>query len=119
MGCMNFIMQMNPEAVAKYPASHQALIENRPAWATLGFAVAVFGGALGCVLLLLRKKAALYLFIASLAGVIAATVHSLSIDTSAAGFSAGESFMMIAMPSIGAVFLLWYTHFATRKNWVA
>ncbi|MCH9016029.1 MAG: hypothetical protein IH877_10130, partial [Gemmatimonadetes bacterium] len=57
MGCINFFVQINPDALASYPESHRAIIEGRPAWATGAFAVAVFGGALGCLLLLLRKSA--------------------------------------------------------------
>jgi hypothetical protein len=37
------------------PETHRAIIDTRPAWATGEFAVAVFGGALGCLLLLLKK----------------------------------------------------------------
>src|SRR6266508_4881505 len=70
MGVINFFVQMNPAALASYPESHRAIIEGRPAWATGAFAIAVFGGALGCLVLLLRKSAAYYLFIASLLGVI-------------------------------------------------
>ena len=70
MGCINFFMQMNPDALADYPEAARSLVEGRPGWATGAFAIAVFGGALGCLLLLLRKSAAYYLFIASLLGVI-------------------------------------------------
>ena len=70
MGIMNFFMQMKAGMLAEMPESQRAIIESRPAWATGAFAIAVFGGALGCLLLLLRKSAAFYLFIASLLGVI-------------------------------------------------
>jgi hypothetical protein len=48
-------MQMNAEAIAAMPETHRAIIEGRPAWATGGFAIAVFGGAIGCLLLLFRN----------------------------------------------------------------
>jgi hypothetical protein len=56
LGCVNFFAQMNPDMVASYRESEQAIIQGRPLWATVGFAVAVFGGALGCVLLLFKKR---------------------------------------------------------------
>jgi hypothetical protein len=68
MGVMNFIVQMKADALASFPESHRAIIEGRPTWATGAFAIAVFGGALGCLLLLFRQSAAYYLFIASLLG---------------------------------------------------
>ena len=62
MGFINFFGQMNADALAAMPKAQRAIIEGRPAWATGAFAIAVFGGALGCLLLLLRKSAA-YLFV--------------------------------------------------------
>ena len=70
MGIMNFFWQMTPDTLAAMPESQRAIIKGRPAWATGAFAIAVFGGALGCLLLLLRKSAAYYLFVASLLGVL-------------------------------------------------
>jgi hypothetical protein len=64
LGCMNFFSQMNAEAVAGMPESYRAIVESRPAWATGAFAIAVFGGALGGLLLLLRKSAAYHVFVA-------------------------------------------------------
>ena len=46
---------MNPNIVDAMPEAYRAIVENRPAWATAAFAIAVFGGAFGCLLLLLRK----------------------------------------------------------------
>ena len=48
-GAINYLMQTNPEFVATLPETHRAIIDGRPAWATGGFAIGVFGGALGCL----------------------------------------------------------------------
>ena len=55
MGVINFFMQMNPAALADFSETARALVEDRPAWATVAFAISQFGGALGCLVLLLRK----------------------------------------------------------------
>jgi len=47
MGVVNYFMQMNADSLDSFPESYRSIIEGRPAWATAGFAVAVFGGALG------------------------------------------------------------------------
>ena len=52
-------------------AEQAAVMLGYPAWMTIVFAVGVFGGVLGCGLLLLRKAAAVPVFAASLAGYIA------------------------------------------------
>ncbi len=119
MGVINFFMQMNADALASYPESHRAIIEGRPAWATGGFAIVVFGGALGCLLLLLRKSAAYYLFIASLLGVIVTMTHTLGIASSIIDFSAFEILMMILMPLVVAAFLIWYSKQAQSKGWIS
>lgn len=82
LGAINFLVQMNPDRVATMPETHRATIELRPIWATLGFAIAVFGGALGCFFLLLRRSLAYYVFIASLLGVIVTMMHTLNIASS-------------------------------------
>ncbi len=110
MGVMNFFVQMNADALASFPESHRAIIEGRPAWATGGFAIAVFGGTLGCLLLLLRKSAAYYLFIASLLGVIVTMTHTISIASSTIDFSPFDILMMILMPLVVAAFLIWYSN---------
>jgi len=110
MGVINFFVQMNADALASFPESHRAIIEGRPAWATGGFAIAVFGGTLGCLLLLLRKSAAYYLFIASLLGVIVTMIHTISIAGSTIDFSPFDILMMILMPLVVAAFLIWYSN---------
>ncbi len=77
MGCMNYISQMNAENVASMPDLYRAIVENRPAWGTGAFAIAVFGGALGCLLLLLRKSVAIYVFVVALVGTVVAQLPFL------------------------------------------
>lgn len=119
MGGINFVMQMNADVVASMPETHRAIIEGRPAWATGGFAIGVFGGALGCLLLLLRKSTAYYLFIASLLGVIVTMIHTLGIASSTIDFSPFEILMMILMPLVVAAFLIWYSKWAESKGWIS
>lgn len=68
IGCWNFIVQSDAEAVARMPDVYRLIVENRPAWATAGFAVSVYGGAVGAILMLLRRKIATGLFALSLLG---------------------------------------------------
>ena len=119
MGVMNFFMQMNADVLAAMPESHRAIVEGRPAWATGGFAIAVFGGALGCILLLLRKSAAYYLFIASLLGVIVTMIHTLSIVSSAIDFSLFDISMIVLMPLVVAALLIWYSKHAESMGWIS
>ena len=119
MGVINYFVQMNPDTLAAYRESERAIIEGRPAWATGAFAIGVFGGALGCLLLLLRKSAAYYLFIASLLGVIVTMTHTVGIAASTINFSPFEISMMILMPLAVAAFLIWYSKQAESRGWIS
>ncbi|MCI0526483.1 MAG: hypothetical protein L0Y56_03395 [Nitrospira sp.] len=119
MGVMNFIGQMNAGALTAMPEAQRAIIEGRPAWATGAFAIAVFGGALGCLLLLLRKSAAFYLFIASLLGVIVQMIPYLGMAGSTIDYGPFEISMYILMPLVVAAFLIWYSKWAESKGWIS
>ena len=118
-GSINYLMQTNLELVATLPETHRAIIEGRPAWATGGFAIGVFGGALGCLLLLMRKSAAFPVFIASLLGVAVTVIHTINVATSKIDFSPVESLVMILLPVIVAAILIWYAKHAVSKNWIS
>ena len=115
MGVVNYFMQMNADSLASFPESYRPIIEGRPAWATGAFAIAVFGGALGCLLLLLRKSAAFYVLIASLLGVMVSMVHIFGV----AGFSSFEIWMGVLMQLVVTAFLIWYSKRAESKGWIS
>jgi len=60
LGVLAFIMQvtMSPEMLAQLPQDQQDLFSATPTWVTVAFAVAVNFGALGCLLLILKKNLA-------------------------------------------------------------
>lgn len=116
LGSVNFFMQMNPDMLDAYRESERAIIQGRPAWATAGFAIAVIVGALGSLLLLLRKSAATYLFVASLVGVVVTMVHTLSVDYD---FTSGEILVMVVMPLVVAALLVWYSKHAEGRGWIS
>ena len=101
------------------PESQRAIIAGRPAWATGAFAIAVFAGAVGCLLLLLRKPAAYYLFIASLLGMIVHMIPYLGMTGSTINLGPVEISMFILMPLVVAAFLIWYSKQAESKDWIS
>ena len=109
MGSMNYIMHTNPETVAQMPDVYQMIINGRPSWATGGFAIAVFGGSVGCILLLLRKNVAVPVFMLSLAGIVLTVIHATML--------VGMVPSSILSVLVGGA-LLWYATIARRKNWL-
>lgn len=117
-GAINYIMQTNLEFVSTLPETHRAIIEGRPVWATGGFVIGVFGGTIGCLLLLLKKSNAFYVFVLSLLGIAVTMIHTINVAALKISFSTGEIVVMILLPMIVAALLIWYTKLVTKKNWV-
>ena len=113
LGCINFLSQMSAETVASMPEIYRTIAESRPAWGTAAFALAVFGGLLGCLLLLLRKSVALYVFVASAVGAIAAQIPFVGM----ADFPVEAWVGWLSQVAVG-VFLVWYSRLAKTREWI-
>jgi hypothetical protein len=109
MGCLNYITQTNPETVAQMPEIYQLIINGRPTWATAAFAVAVFGGAVGCILLLMRRSVAVPVLILSLAGCVIVAAFTITI----VGMTPS-----MALSVLVAAGLLWYATIVRRLGWL-
>lgn len=116
-GAANYLMQTNMEFVNSMPETHQAIINGRPAWATGGFAVGVFGGVIGCVLLMFGSRLALPVFIVSLLGIVLTMIHTFNVAGSGVEFGTGEMVVMAILPVLVAIFLVWYSRTALARYW--
>lgn len=119
MGVLAYLQQafMTEEALAALSEPERLLLETRPAWATAAFALAVWGGLLGCVALLLRKKWAKPVLIISLIGILVQMIHSFFISKNLEVYGPGEISMPILIILIG-VGLVFFARIATRKLWI-
>ena len=77
MGLMAFAAQMTmtEESMAAFPPEQQELFKNIPTFVYLFFGLAVIGGVLGCILLLMRNKFAVPVLALSLLGVLVQYGH--------------------------------------------
>ncbi len=119
MGVMAFIMQvtMSPEALAKMPDAERALYEAFPLWALIAFAAAVFGGAIGGLLLVLRNKLAGPVFIVSLIGIVVQMAYNFFIANMMDVYGPGGAAMPVMVLVLG-VFLVWFAGSAKQKGWL-
>lgn len=108
---------MSEEALAALPEAEQELYASYPMWATVAFAFAVFGGALGCLALLLRRKWAKPLLIISLIAIIIQMFHSLVIAKAMDVYGPGAVAMPV-MIIVTAVFLVWLANFSIKRHWL-
>ena len=111
MGVFAYLQQayMTAEDLSLLPPDQQALYENIPAWATAAFALAVFGGTLGCILLLLRKKLATFVFIISFISIMAQMTYSLFMSDAIQVYGPVEGIIMPVILIIIGAFLVWYS----------
>lgn len=98
--------------------AERLLFETQPAWATAAFAIAVWGGALGCIALLLRKKWARPVFLISLMGIVVQMIYALFISNSFEVYGPGAVAMPIMVILIG-IFLVFFAGKAQKKNWIS
>jgi hypothetical protein len=109
-------LMLTPEDIAKMPADAQALYAARPGWSVVASAVAVLGGALGSLGLILRKRWATPLLIASLAGVILQDVSLFAMSGKAAVPSA--AFVLQGLVLLIAIGLVLLARRATARGWL-
>jgi hypothetical protein len=79
IGVLSFILvQMNVEAVmSQYPPEQREYFESFPLWAVAFWAIGVFGGVLGSLLLLLKNRLAVPVLFVSVAGAIVSNLGGL------------------------------------------
>ena len=120
LGVMAYIMQvtMNPETYAALPEAQRTLLESTPAWATAAFAIAVNGGALGSLALVLKKSWAVPLLMLSLLGVVVQMFHSFFISNSFEVFGPGGMIMPIMVMAI-AIYLVFLSRQAKDQDWIS
>lgn len=109
---------MQPEALAKMSAEHQAFYAGTPAWATAAFAIAVNAGVLGSLFLLLRKSWAVPMFVLSLVAVIAQNVDAFVLRDA---YSLGgiNSVIIPALVFVVAVLLVFYSRATKANGWLS
>ncbi len=119
MGVMAYLQQafITEETLAALSEPERILLETRPAWATAAFAIAVWGGLLGCIALLLRKKWARPVLLISLIGILVQMIHSFFISNNLEAYGPGEISMPILIILIG-VGLVFFARISTKKLWL-
>lgn len=120
VGCAAYLadVMLTPEDVAQMTAAQQAMYAARPAWSVAATAIAVWGGALGCLGLILRKRWATPLLIASLAALVVQDISLFALSPAAAKPDAAAFAIQGVVLLIG-VGLVLLARKATAQRWIA
>ncbi len=120
IGVMQYVMRvtMTDAAIAALPADQQAFVNETPSWALAAFAIATNAGALGCLLLLLKKSWAYPLLIISVVGLVVQNIHGFVLADGMAVYGGAGAGLALLVLVVG-VFLIWYAKGAKEKGWIS
>lgn len=99
---------ISDEDIAQLPQEQRELFLNEPVWTNVTFAIAVFSGLIGSILLLLTKKSATSLLTLSLIIGIAQFMYNIFIGNAIEVYGLNIIIMPILVIIVGS-FLVWYS----------
>lgn len=109
MGIIAYLGQayISDDALKMLPEENQLYFSNVPAWVTAAFAVAVFGGFLGAIGLIIRKKWAYFLFVISFLALVGQQVYNFFIQNYIE--MTGSQMILPIVTFIVALFLIYFS----------
>lgn len=117
-GCYEYLMTQTRDAafLAAQPADWVAYWEGLPGWLTAFWAIAVWGGLAGAILLLMRSRHAVWAFALSFVGVVVDIGYQMFATAMPATMKDGMLGMLDWAIIIVAAFLLWYSWSEEKKG---
>ncbi|MCB0462416.1 MAG: hypothetical protein R2816_07655 [Flavobacteriaceae bacterium] len=118
MGVYNYLIQAyQTEAYTSSITEDQmAFMESLPSWNTALFALAVFSGLIGTILMLMRKKSAVSLFILSFVTATIGQIYWLFGTNAVEVFSESMPYVMPIIIIVFCLFLVWYSRNQKAKG---
>jgi hypothetical protein len=117
-GCYDYLMTVTANAayLSNYPPEALTYYNSLPSWLTGFWALGVWGGLLGSVLLLIRSRYSVWAFGLSFIGCIVALGYQLFATTMPATLTEGMMGIMPYVIIVVAAFLLWYSWSQEKKG---
>lgn len=117
-GCYDYLMTVtrNDAYLANFPAGVLAYYDSLPTWLTGFWAIGVWGGLAGSVLLLMRSRHSVLAFGLSLVGAIIGIGYQLVIKPMPANLTQGMMGIMPYVAILVAAFLLWYSRDEDKRG---
>ena len=110
-------IMMTPEMIAQLPEAQQAVYRDIPVWSYSAYALAVFGGLIGSILLALGKKLAFPVLVISLAGVIVQQYYNFVVIDAIGIMGWGIVVMPVIVTTI-ALLLVLISQRGVRAGWL-
>ncbi|MGE0581589.1 MAG: hypothetical protein AB7P31_05615 [Steroidobacteraceae bacterium] len=118
MGALDYVMTQtrNASYLSAFTPAQLDYFYGFPAWVVAAWAIGVWGGVLGAILLLLRRRLALWAFAASLAATVLATFHNYVLSNGLEVVGDAVSLVFTAVIVVVAVALVVYARALTRQR---
>jgi hypothetical protein len=117
-GCLDYTMTnlKNSSWMAMMTAEQIAYMDSLPGWLTAFWALGVWGGLAGSVLLLVRSRYAIWAFAISFIGAVVALGYQMFLTQMPASMKQGGNGVIPWVIILIAAFLLWYSWSAEKKG---
>jgi hypothetical protein len=117
-GCFDYFMTetANQAYLSKMPADAVAYSNALPAWLTAMWALGVWGGLAGAILLLMRSRYSVWLFALSCFGAVVGLGYQMFMTEMPASMKEGAMAFMPWLIIVITIFLLWYSRSMEKKG---
>lgn len=119
LGVVSYLLHAydHPSATAGMTAEQIAFQASVPFWVTGAYAIAVFGGSLAAIGLLVRKSWAKLFFIVSLVALVVQQFWAFVLSDALTVLGA-QAAIVPAIVLVVAILLLWFASSADRRGWL-
>jgi hypothetical protein len=119
-GVMAYLGQafMTDEMKAELTPEQLSLMESTPAWVTAAFAIAVWGGLLGSIALLLRKKWAKPVLLISLLAILVQMSYSFLMTNASEVYGTVQGVVVPMLVVLIGILLYLLAGIAIRRGWM-
>ena len=116
MFCVLYLMHVtaNPGSM---PLDQRAAYDATPAWVVGAFGIGAWVGAVGAILLILKRRQAEIALLVSLAGMLVWLAGSLAVGPLREAMSANDLLLIIAMIAVTWT-IFWFARHSRQRGWL-
>ena len=117
-GCYDYVMTEtgNQAYLSQFPPEMMTYVDSLPAWTTATWALGVWGGLIGAILLLMRNRYAVWAYAVSLFGAVVGLGYQMFMTEVPAVMSEGFMGVMPWVIIAVAAFQAWYSLQQDKKG---
>jgi hypothetical protein len=116
LGCIMYLMHVFADPAAM-PLDQRAAYEAEPIWVTAAFALSVWAGLAGTIMLAMRKKLAEFVLMLSLAAVLVWLAGLLLVTGLRENMSANDLLVAIIVTAITWT-IFWFARHSRMRGWL-